>query len=97
MPKINQSEINDVAWRACDTFRGVVDAENYRNYILVMLFWKYMSDVWRDHRDAYLKEYKGRRGPRRPPPRPRAVPASRGLRLLQRSTLSGTSRTSVSA
>lgn len=59
MSRINQSEINDVAWRACDTFRGVVDAENYRNYILVMLFWKYMSDVWRDHRDAYLKEYKG--------------------------------------
>lgn len=59
MPKINQSEINDVAWRACDTFRGVVDAENYRNYILVMLFWKYMSDVWRDHHDAYLKEYNG--------------------------------------
>ena len=59
MPKINQSEINDVAWRACDTFRGVVDAENYRNYILVMLFWKYMSDVWRDHRDAYLAEYNG--------------------------------------
>ena len=60
MPKkINQSEINDVAWRACDTFRGVVDAENYRNYILVMLFWKYVSDVWRDHRDSYLKEYKG--------------------------------------
>ena len=41
--KVNQSEINDVAWRACDTFRGVVDAENYRNYILVMLFWKYGS------------------------------------------------------
>jgi len=59
MSKINQSEINDVAWRACDTFRGVVDAENYRNYILVMLFWKYMSDVWRDHRDAYLREYGG--------------------------------------
>lgn len=59
MNRINQSEINDVAWRACDTFRGVVDAENYRNYILVMLFWKYMSDVWRDHRDAYLKEYNG--------------------------------------
>ncbi len=59
MSKINQSEINDVAWRACDTFRGVVDAENYRNYILVMLFWKYVTDVWRDHREAYLKEFKG--------------------------------------
>ena len=59
MSTVNQSEINDVAWKACDTFRGVVDAENYRNYILVMLFWKYMSDVWRDHRDAYLGEYNG--------------------------------------
>jgi type I restriction enzyme M protein len=59
MSTVNQSEINDIAWKACDTFRGVVDAENYRNYILVMLFWKYMSDVWRDHRDAYLREYNG--------------------------------------
>jgi type I restriction enzyme M protein len=57
--RLNQSEINDVAWRACDTFRGVVDAENYRNYILVMLFWKYVSDVWRDHRDQYFAEFKG--------------------------------------
>lgn len=55
----NQAEINEAAWRACDTFRGLVDAENYRNYILVMLFWKYASDVWRDHRDTYLKEYDG--------------------------------------
>lgn len=59
MNRINQSEINDVAWRACDTFRNVIDPENYRNYILVMLFWKYMSDVWRDRRDAYRKEFRG--------------------------------------
>jgi len=58
-PSRNQAEINDVAWRACDTFRGVVDAENYRNYILVMLFWKYVSDVWRDHRDTYREQYDG--------------------------------------
>ena len=59
MTKINQSEINDVAWRACDTFRGVVDPSDYKNYILVMLFWKYVSDVWRDHRDRYMAEYGG--------------------------------------
>ena len=58
MSKINQSEINDVAWRACDTFRGVVDPSDYKNYILVMLFWKYVSDVWSDHRDRYMAEYK---------------------------------------
>ena len=59
MSKINQSEINDVAWRACDTFRGVVDPSDYKNYILVTLFWKYVSDVWRDHRDRYMAEYSG--------------------------------------
>jgi type I restriction enzyme M protein len=59
MTRINQSEINDVAWRACDTFRGVVDPSDYKNYILVMLFWKYVSDVWQDHRDRYSKEYGG--------------------------------------
>ncbi len=59
MSKINQSEINDVSWRACDTFRGVVDPSDYKNYILVMLFWKYVSDVWRDHRDRYMTEYGG--------------------------------------
>ncbi|MBI4626918.1 MAG: SAM-dependent DNA methyltransferase, partial [Verrucomicrobia bacterium] len=59
MPKVNQSEINDVAWRACDTFRGVIDPSDYKNYILVMLFVKYISDVVKDHRAAYLAEYKG--------------------------------------
>ena len=59
MPAINQSEINDVAWRACDTFRGVMDSADYKNYILVMLFVKYISDVVKDHRTAYLAEYKG--------------------------------------
>jgi len=59
MPQVNQSEINDVAWRACDTFRGVVDPSDYKNFILVMLFWKALSDMWRDHRDAYMKEFNG--------------------------------------
>ena len=57
--KIDQSQINDVAWRACDTFRGVLDPADYKNYILVMVFLKYISDVWNDHRERYLKEYNG--------------------------------------
>src|SRR5713226_7719998 len=56
---INQSEINAVAWKACDTFRGVVDPSEYKNYILVFLFLKYMSDVWKDKRDQYAREFKG--------------------------------------
>ncbi|MDH3605120.1 MAG: type I restriction-modification system subunit M N-terminal domain-containing protein, partial [Candidatus Tectomicrobia bacterium] len=49
MSQLNQDEINAVLWRACDTFRGVVDAAEYKNYILVMLFLKYISDVWAEH------------------------------------------------
>ena len=51
--QISQDEINGILWRACDTFRGTVDPAEYKNYILVMLFVKYISDVWRDHYDAY--------------------------------------------
>jgi type I restriction enzyme M protein len=59
MKKINQDEINNVAWRACDTFRGTIDPSMYKDYILVMLFLKYLSDVWKDKRDEYEKEFKG--------------------------------------
>ncbi|MFH1708129.1 MAG: type I restriction-modification system subunit M [Planctomycetota bacterium] len=59
MKKIDQAQINDVAWRACDTFRGVLDPADYKNYILVMVFLKYISDVWNDHRERYHKEFDG--------------------------------------
>jgi len=56
---ISQDEINQILWSACDTFRGTVDPAEYKNYILVMLFVKYISDVWRDHYQAYLEKYDG--------------------------------------
>lgn len=55
--KIQQDDINAAAWAACDTFRGAVDPAQYKDYILVMLFLKYMSDVWRDHYEAYRNQY----------------------------------------
>ncbi len=61
MNTINQQEINAIAWKACDTFRGVVDPAEYKNYILVMLFVKYLSDVWQDHYDTYSEQFKGDR------------------------------------
>ena len=55
--QISQDEINAILWRACDTFRGTVDPAEYKNYILVMLFVKYISDAWRDHHDAYQAQF----------------------------------------
>ena len=57
MTTINQDEINAILWKACDTFRGTIDPSEYKNYILVMLFVKYISDVWFDHYEQYQQEY----------------------------------------
>ena len=57
--QITQQDVNNTAWAACDTFRGVVDPAQYKDYILVMLFIKYMSDLWKDKREAYEQKYKG--------------------------------------
>lgn len=59
MTPINQSEINAIAWRACDTFRGTIDATQYKDYILVMLFLKYVSDMWKDKLAEAGSKYKG--------------------------------------
>jgi type I restriction enzyme M protein len=59
MKPINQEAINSMAWRACDTFRGTIDPAQYKDYILVMLFLKYLSDVWKDKREEFAKEFKG--------------------------------------
>ncbi len=57
MSIVRQKDINKAAWDACDTFRGVLDPAQYKDYILVMLFVKYISDIWNDHYETYEKEY----------------------------------------
>ena len=57
--QVTQHQINNAAWAACDTFRGVVDATQYKDYILVMLFVKYISDVWTEHAEKYQKQFEG--------------------------------------
>lgn len=56
---ISQDEINGIVWKACDTFRGAVDPSEYKNYILTMLFLKYLSDLWKDKKREYEERYKG--------------------------------------
>jgi len=57
--KITQKEINQIVWKACDTFRGVLSSGQYKDYVLTMLFVKYVSDVWKDKKAFYKKKYNG--------------------------------------
>lgn len=53
----SQETINKALWAACDTFRGTISADTYKDFILTMLFLKYISDVWQDHYDKYQSEH----------------------------------------
>lgn len=57
--KITQKDINQTVWKACDTFRGVIDPSQYKDYILTMLFLKYVSDVNKDIYQKHLTKYNG--------------------------------------
>jgi len=54
-----KQDINNIVWKACDTFRGVIDPSQYKDYVLTMLFLKYISDVWKDKMEEYQEKYKG--------------------------------------
>jgi len=43
---IKKSELYSSLWESCDALRGGMDASQYKDYVLVMLFIKYISDKW---------------------------------------------------
>jgi len=59
MTALRQDDILAAVWRACDTFRGAVDATQYKDYILTALFLKYVSDVRRKHIEEFKREFGG--------------------------------------
>jgi len=54
-----RTEIFNMVWRACDTFRGVIDPAQYKDYILTMLFVKYLSDIRKSQVALLGEKYKG--------------------------------------
>ncbi|KFL32955.1 type I restriction-modification system subunit M [Sulfurospirillum sp. SCADC] len=55
--KTTQEVINNVVWKACDTFRGTMDSSQYKDYILSMLFVKYLSDFYKEKLDQLHEKY----------------------------------------
>ncbi len=56
-PSANQDEINDIVWKACDTFRGVMASDQYKDYILIFLFLKFLSDLVKERRLELEKQF----------------------------------------
>src|ERR1700693_2112882 len=58
---IKKSELYSSLWRSCDELRGGMDASQYQDYVLVLLFVKYVSDKYAGKKDALLDVPKGGR------------------------------------
>src|SRR6516162_7408906 len=43
---IKKSELYSSLWKSCDELRGGMDASQYKDYVLVLLFLKYVSDKY---------------------------------------------------
>lgn len=56
---IKKSELYSSLWRSCDELRGGMDASQYKDYVLVLLFVKYVSDKAASQRDYLLDVPKG--------------------------------------
>lgn len=59
MKEVKTNDIKKTVWSACDTFRGVIEPSQYKDYILTMLFIKYISDVNKEKRAQYEEKYNG--------------------------------------
>lgn len=54
-----KSNIEAVLWKACDSLRGKIDSTRYKDFILSLLFVKYLSDVSAEKREEYYETYQG--------------------------------------
>ena len=57
--KLTQQDINRIVWKACDSLRPVMGSGSYKDYILTLLFVKYLSDVWKEKANELRIKYDG--------------------------------------
>lgn len=45
---LKKSELYSFLWSSCDELRGGMDASQYKDYVLSLLFIRYISDKYAD-------------------------------------------------
>ena len=56
---IRKSELYSSLWKSCDELRGGMDASQYKDYVLILLFIKYVSDKYAGQPDALIEVPEG--------------------------------------
>src|SRR6201993_3836282 len=52
---LKKSELYSSLWSSCDALRGGMDASQYKDYVLILLFIKYVSDKYAGQPDALIE------------------------------------------
>ncbi|MDB4396318.1 type I restriction-modification system subunit M [bacterium] len=52
---VKKSELYSSLWKMCDELRGGMDASQYKDYVLVLLFLKYVSDRYAGNEDSLIE------------------------------------------
>lgn len=55
--KYTQEDLNKILWDAADSSRTQVDAGIYKDYVLAILFFKYLSDLSKKKRNEYKERF----------------------------------------
>ncbi len=56
---LKKSQIYSSLWQSCDQLRGGMDASQYKDYVLTLLFMKYVSDKYTGTPGALIEVPKG--------------------------------------
>ena len=56
---LKKSQLYSSLWQSCDELRGGMDASQYKDYVLTLLFMKYVSDEYAGKPDALIEVPKG--------------------------------------
>ena len=56
---LKKSQLYSSLWQSCDELRGGMDASQYKDYVLTLLFMKYVSDRHAGKPDALIEVPKG--------------------------------------
>lgn len=55
--ELTRADIINICWQARDNLHRIIPNHHYKDYILLMLFLKYISDVEQAHQEGYMRQY----------------------------------------
>lgn len=70
---VKKTELYSSLWASCDALRGGMDASQYKDYILTLLFMKYVTDKYKGQKYGDLTVFDKEHDPNPDPEKEQAV------------------------